>query len=137
MNPYGVSEEKAQALLARMASLQIRENDVVEIFTRGSGKGGQKINKTSVCVLLQHAPSGVEVRCQKARSQALNRFLARRLLCDKVEAIVRGKESAQAREKHKIQKQKARRTRRTKAKLIANKRARGALKQLRKASQDS
>src|ERR1039457_5203918 len=75
MLQFGVSTDKGRALLERMARLGIRESDLEENFVKGSGAGGQKVNKTSSCVWLRHKPSGIEVKCQWERSQALNRFL--------------------------------------------------------------
>ena len=74
---------------ARLAALGCRPTEVEERFVRGSGAGGQKINKTSSTVWLRHRPTGVEVRCQRERSQALNRELAWNELCGKLEARVR------------------------------------------------
>jgi len=68
-----------------MAELGIREEDLVERFIRGSGPGGQKINKTSSCVVIRHRPTGIEVRCARERSQARNRWLARWELCERLE----------------------------------------------------
>jgi protein subunit release factor B len=107
MPSFKVNPAKQAELLERMQRLGVREEDLVEKFIRGSGAGGQKINKTSVCVYLLHAPSGLEVRCQRERSQSTNRYLARRMLCDKLE----GKSDEKA---DKIRKQKARRKRRAK-----------------------
>ena len=129
---FGVSPGKEEALLERMATLDIREEDLEESFIRGSGAGGQKINKTSSCVQLIHRPTNIVIRCQKERAQSLNRYLARRELCDKIEAIKLGKESARAREIHKIKKQKKRRSRRSKEKIVAGKRHRAAVKEGRK-----
>ncbi len=129
---FGVSPGKEEALLERMAALGISEDDIDESFIRGSGAGGQKINKTSSCVQLIHRPTNIVIRCQKERSQSLNRYLARRELCEKIEAIKLGKESARAREIHKIKKQKKRRSRRSKEKLVAGKRHRGAIKEGRR-----
>lgn len=75
-----------EALNERMRRLGIREEDLEESFIRGTGAGGQKINKTSSTVALVHVPTGIEVRCQRERSQAQNRLIARRELCDKLEA---------------------------------------------------
>jgi protein subunit release factor B len=98
-----VRREKYQELTQRMASLGVSESDFREHFTRSSGPGGQKTNKTSTCVHLVHVPTGLSVKCQEERSQALNRFLARRILLDRIESLQRessvkrdgsGKESA-------------------------------------------
>src|SRR2546430_17170738 len=87
---FPVSPEKQQALAARMRALGVREDELEEHFVRSGGKGGQNVNKVSTCVVLRHRPSGVMVKCQRERSQALNRFLARRDLPDKLAARVRG-----------------------------------------------
>jgi len=131
MNKFSVSESKNLELQKRMAELGIRESDIVEKFIRGSGAGGQKINKTSSCVYLIHSPTGIEVRCQRERSQALNRYLARRELCNKIEARIMGKQSAQKKAEFKIKKQKQRRSRKAKAKMIENKRRVSAIKSKR------
>lgn len=86
-----VTPQKQQALRERMAELKITEADLCEKFIRGSGRGGQKINKTSSCVYLRHEPSGIEVKCQRERSRELNRFLARRELCDLYEHRILGR----------------------------------------------
>ena len=82
--------DKEGALKAKMASLGIKESDIRELFILASKKGGQKVNKTSSCVYLKHMPTGIEVKCQQERSQALNRFLARRILVDKIESLILG-----------------------------------------------
>ena len=129
---FPVSPEKAQALAARMAALGIREEDVDEQFVRSGGKGGQNVNKVATCVVLRHGPTGVQVKCQAERSQAMNRFLARRLLCDKIDERVRGAASAAEQAREKIRRQKRRRSRRAKAKTVAAKRVHGEKKSLRR-----
>lgn len=104
-----------------MEALGIRESDLVENFIRGSGSGGQKVNKTSSCVQLLHAPSGIEIKCQRERSQALNRFFARRELCDRIEEQVAGKKSKKRQEMEKIRRQKRRRSRRSKERMLKDK----------------
>lgn len=74
-------------LTSRMTRLGIREDDLEELFVRGTGAGGQKINKTSSTVVLRHKPSGIEIRCQRERSQAANREIARTELCDRIETL--------------------------------------------------
>ncbi len=115
-----------------MQRLGIREEDLDEYFIRGSGKGGQKINKTSSCVQLIHRPSGIEVRCQQTRSQADNRFWARRELCDRIEEQVLGEKSAKQQAVEKIRRQKRRRSRRAKARMLDNKAKQGDKKKLRR-----
>jgi peptide chain release factor len=108
-----VSPEKQKALQETLLKLNIREEDVIEQFIRSQGAGGQKVNKTSSAVYLKHLPTGLEVKMQKERSQALNRFLAWRLLAEKVEALQDGN-SLYQRQTEKIRKQKNRRLRRGK-----------------------
>jgi peptide chain release factor len=118
MHKFGVSAEKERALEARLRALQILEEDLEETFIRSSGPGGQHVNKTSTCVRLVHRPSGLCVKVQSSRSQGLNRFLARRLLADRLEQQLRGAESPQEHQRAKIRRQKQRRVRRTKQKLL-------------------
>ena len=129
---FNVTPEKEKALAQRMAALHIHAADLTERFIKGSGRGGQKINKTSSCVYLYHRPSGIEIKCQQGRSQALNRFLARRELCDRLEAHRQGVLSAQEQEREKIRRQKRRRSRRQKARMLADKRKQAEKKALRK-----
>ena len=84
---FAVSEEKGRWLLEKMEALGIEEKDIEEKFIRSSGRGGQKVNKTSTCVYLRHIPTGIEVKCMKERSQSLNRFLARRELISRIEHL--------------------------------------------------
>ena len=116
-----VSEKKWQDLQQKMDSLGILEEDLVEEFIRGSGAGGQKINKTSVVVQLSHGPSGVQVRCQEARSQALNRYYARQRLVEKLEVKVLGEKSAKQQKIEKIRRQKRKRSKRAKEKVLVEK----------------
>ncbi len=105
----------------KMASLGIRESDIVERFILSSKKGGQKVNKTSACVYLKHIPTGIEVKCQQERSQALNRTLARRILVNKIDSLVMGREAESQKIIEKIRRQKRRRSRRAKEKMLKNK----------------
>ncbi|MDE3055915.1 MAG: peptide chain release factor-like protein [Verrucomicrobiota bacterium] len=127
-----VGKEKIDLLAQRMKDLGILEIDLVERFILGSGHGGQKINKTSSSVYLKHIPTGIEVKCQSGRSQALNRYLARVLLCDKLEEVLLQKKSKAQQEREKIRRQKRRRSRKQKEKMLKEKKLRGQLKELRK-----
>lgn len=128
---YGVSMEKGNQLVERMERLGIRESDLEESFIRGSGSGGQKINKTSSTVVIVHKPSGIEVRCQRERSQAMNRFFARRDLCDRLEEKTLGEASKRQQAIEKIRRQKRKRSKRAKARMVEGKRIQGAKKALR------
>ena len=121
MPRFPVSPAKENELLGKMAKLNIREEDIDETFIRSSGKGGQHVNKTSTCVVLIHKPTGLKVRCQSERSQSLNRYLARKMLTDKIEEQLLGIESAKQKEIEKIRRQKRKRSKRAKEKMLANK----------------
>jgi len=129
---FGVSPEKARALERRMDALGVRAGDLEESFVRSGGHGGQNVNKVATCVVLRHVPTGLVVKCQQERSQALNRFFARRLLLDKIEARVRGVADAAARERARIRRQKRRRSRRAEEKRLAAKHARSETKAARR-----
>ena len=75
---FPTSTDKQADLEARLARVGVREQDLVERFVHSSGPGGQNVNKTSTAVYLKHLPTGIEVKAQTSRSQALNRYLARR-----------------------------------------------------------
>ncbi|MRR17101.1 MAG: peptide chain release factor-like protein [Deltaproteobacteria bacterium] len=126
-----VSAEKDRALAARMQELGISEDDLVETFVRSSGPGGQKVNKTSSCVHLLHKPTGLFVKCQRERSQALNRHLARRLLLDKIERLLKGFVVEEKDKIEKLRRQKRKRGRRAKEKMLAAKHQQAEKKGLR------
>lgn len=131
-----VSPEKQAALNQRMAVLCITEDQLLEKFVRGSGAGGQKINKTSNCVFLKHLPTGVAIKCQMDRSREMNRFLARRELCEQLEMIRDGKAVAKTQAIEKMRRQKRQRSRRSKQRSIADKRMLSQKKSMRKAPSD-
>jgi protein subunit release factor B len=122
MATFSIRKEKEDALRKKMDSLGIFEKDIVEKFIRSSGKGGQKVNKTSSCVYLKHLPTKIEVKCQRERSQAINRFLARRILTEKIEGMIKGKESEEQQRIAKIRRQKRKRSKRAKLKMLEDKR---------------
>lgn len=132
-----VGADKQKALKQRMRSLGIFEKDVIERFVRSQGKGGQNVNKTSTCVYLKHLPTGIEVKCQEERSQALNRFFARRRLADKVEELILGKESDRIQKIEKIRRQKRKRSKRAKEKILKDKKIQSEKKKSRRTPTDS
>ncbi len=117
--------------LALAAELNISPEDIDEFFTRGSGHGGQKINKTASCVELTHRPTGTIVRVQRFREQHLNRIEAYKLLIAKLEEQIKGAESARQQAIFKVRKQKQRRTRKAKEKMLEQKHHRSSLKEQR------
>lgn len=118
---FGVSAKKEESLREKMEHLGIHEEDLVEKFIRSSGHGGQKVNKTSTCVYLKHLPTDIEVKCQKERYQSLNRYHARKILADKIEAKILGKESEEQQRIEKIRRQKRKRSKRAKMKMLEEK----------------
>ena len=118
----------------RMKRLGISEEDLDEIFTRSGGHGGQNVNKVATCVILTHRPSGVTVRCETERSQALNRALARQRLVERLErrAIERKERARHAVEL--IRRQKRRPSKSARRRNVESKRQRGAIKKTRSSS---
>ncbi len=119
MSIFSVSEKKEKALLDRMRELNVNEDDLEERFIRSSGPGGQKVNKTSSCVCLRHIPTDITVKYQRERSQALNRFFARRTLLDQIERTQKGFIKEDKKRIEKIKSQKRKKRKRTKEKLSA------------------
>jgi protein subunit release factor B len=133
MGAFPVSLEKESQLAQRMAALDVREAEIEESFVRSGGHGGQNVNKVSTCVMLLHRPTGVSVKCQETRQQGMNRFIARRLLLDKIEEKKNGFVAAQRAEMEKIRRQKRKRSRRAKARMLADKSQHGDKKAARRA----
>jgi peptide chain release factor len=132
MQTVSVSQVKRDELRARMERLGLSEDDLEERFIRAGGRGGQKVNKTSSCVHLVHRPSGAEVKCSRSRSQAMNRFFARRELCDKIEVEREGMQSRKLQEIEKIRRQKRRRSRRQKERMLEEKKRQSDKKIMRR-----
>ncbi len=133
MSLFKISIEKEAALSGRMQRLGVRECDLEESFIRSSGPGGQNVNKTSTCVFIRHLPTGLSVKCQRERSQSLNRFLARRLLLDKIERMQTGIIDEEKRRIEKIRRQKRKRSKRAKEKVLEEKHRDAQKKRLRSA----
>ena len=117
-----------QKYLEKAAKLRIFPEDIEEQFVRGSGHGGQKVNKTNSAVWLKHLPTGTEVKVQDQRELIANRIGGYQLLILKIEEKLLGKKSDMAKKRFKVRKQKARRTRKSKEKMLAAKAHRSDLK---------
>lgn len=127
-----IYQDKWDRLSLRMMQLSINESDLIEKFIVGSGKGGQKLHKTASTVYLKHIPSGIEIKCQESRSREDNRYFARVRLCAKLHQSITGELSKEQQRLEKIKRQKKRRTRRSKQKMLDDKSHAGQIKQLRK-----
>ena len=121
MTAFPVNPEKEEQLARRMAALGVRESDIEETFVRSGGHGGQNVNKSATCVMLLHRPTRLQVKCQTTRQQGLNRFLARRLLLDKIEKLQTGQVTAERARIEKIRRQKRKRSRQAQARMLADK----------------
>ena len=126
-----VGLKKEKSLRELMVRLGVREQDIEEKFIRSQGPGGQNVNKVSTCVHLRHLLTGIEVKCQQERSQSQNRYHARQLLLKKIEYAILGKLSEEQKNIEKIRRQKRRRSRRAKLKILESKRRHAAKKLLR------
>ena len=131
-NDITLSTATLARIQAVMAKAGLVEAELSERFVRGSGSGGQKINKTASCVQLIHQPSGLVVKCQRTRSREANRWLARRematRLLERRAAVLSERQQAAAR----IRRQKRRRSRRQQARILDEKRRHGEKKALRR-----
>src|SRR3989441_8752534 len=121
MSTFAVSPEKEDQLARRMAALGVSESDLDETFVRSGGHGGQNVNKTATCVMLLHRPTGLQVKCQSTRQQGLNRFVARRLLLDKIESLHQSRLKAERERLEKLRRQKRGRSRAAKQRMLADK----------------
>jgi len=131
MSLFPVSYRKEKDLFDRMSRWGVREEDLEENFVRAQGRGGQKINKTSSCVVLYHRPTKIRIKCQKERSRAMNRFIARRMLLERIEERELGRRSAKRKAIEKIRRQKRKRSKRAKEKMLESKKHRSQVKKMR------
>lgn len=127
-----INKEKWEKLIEWMKRLQITEADLVEKFILGSGKGGQNLHKTASTVYLKHLPSSLEIKCQYSRSRDDNRYFARERLCEKLHVIISDEKTKEQQRIEKVKRQKKRRSRRVKQKMLDEKFKQGQLKRLRK-----
>ena len=133
MSSFPVSPDKLAQLQQRMSALGVNEAEIEETFVRSGGAGGQKVNKSSSCVMLLHRPTGLRVKSQTTRHQAMNRFLARRLLLDKIERMQKGRVEAERARIEKVRRQKRKRSGRAKERMLADKARHSEKKRLRDA----
>lgn len=111
--------------------MKVFEKDIEESFVRSSGPGGQNVNKVSTCVVLYHRPTGIQVKCQTERSQALNRYQARCLLLQKIEQQRKQAQWEIMQERQKVKRQKRKRPKALKEAIQKQKRYRSEKKALR------
>lgn len=119
-------------IVERLAAAGVRPDEIEERFVRGAGPGGQKINKTSSTVWLRHRPTGIEVRCQRERSQSANRELAWQELCAKLEARVRATHAAAEQAREADRRRTRQKSRGQKVRMIETKKHRARIKQQRR-----
>jgi peptide chain release factor len=132
MSSFPVNSDKEDQLTQRMTALGVRESDIEESFVRSGGHGGQNVNKVATCVMLVHRPSGVQVKCQETRQQGMNRFIARKLLLDKIESLRRERANAERARIEKARRQKRKRSRASKERMLAGKARQSEKKQFRR-----
>ena len=127
-----ISPETIEKVRSLMDEASVFEEDLEESFILGGGPGGQKTNKTSNVVRLEHGPSGLAVRCGETRSRETNRWLARRMLAELILEREQKRKSAARQKREKIRRQKRRRFRRQKQRMLADKHAHSEIKAMRK-----
>lgn len=108
-----------------------KEEDIIESFIRSGGPGGQNVNKTSTCVYLKHIPTGIEVKCQRERTQALNRIIARKILGKKVRELAEKRLSEEKQRREKLRRKSRKRPKKLKLRILDEKRKHSQKKKLR------
>ena len=129
---FGINSVKQQLLQEQFEKLNIKESDIIEKFIHSSGHGGQNLNKVATCVYLKHMPTLTEIKCQKHRTQLLNRYEARKMLAEAIESKILGKLSKRVREIEKIRRQKRKRNKRAKEKMLEQKKINSDKKESRR-----
>lgn len=71
-------------------NFEIDSKGLIWRTTRGSGPGGQNLNKRANCVVLTHRPTGITVRID-SKSQSINRKEALRILTQQLKSQIRSK----------------------------------------------
>ncbi len=132
MIDFGITISKKKELEDRLKKLNIKENDIIEKFVHSSGNGGQNVNKVATCVYLKYIPLNIEIKCQKARTQLLNRYYARKMLAEEIENRVLGEKSKKQKEIEKKRRQKRKRSKRAKEKILELKKMNSEKKENRK-----
>ena len=129
---FGISLSKQKELEEKFIKFNIKENDIVEKFVHSSGNGGQNLNKVATCVYLKYIPLNIEIKCQKARTQLLNRYYARKMLAEEIESRLLGEKSAKQQKIEKLRRQKRKRSKRAKEKILEQKKMNSEKKENRK-----
>jgi protein subunit release factor B len=131
MSTRPVSLEKEDQIAQAMAAMGVQESDIEETFVCSGGHGGQNVNKTSTCVMLVHRPTGLQVKCQSARQQGINRFTARLILLKKI-AAARARRADEARaQAEKLRRQNRKRSHAARQRMLADKSHRAVKKNRR------
>ena len=128
---FGVSLSKQKELEFKFEKFNINEKDIIEKFVHSSGNGGQNLNKVATCVYLKYIPKNIEIKCQKYRTQLLNRYAARKMLVEEIENRILGAKSKKQQEIEKIRRQNRKRSKRAKEKILELKRINSEKKQNR------